>query len=62
MSHQPDNVSAGTQIVSKVEIRGVNHSLAHPRGAVGASCHGPTHPGCVYGPSAVEVINGRLPS
>jgi predicted nucleotidyltransferase len=35
MSHQPDNVSAGTQIVTKVEVRGVNHSLAHPRGAVG---------------------------
>jgi predicted nucleotidyltransferase len=35
MSHQPDNVCAGTQIVSLVEIRGTNHALVHPRGAVG---------------------------
>jgi uncharacterized protein len=30
-----DNISAGTQIVSLVEVRGTNHSLVHPRGAVG---------------------------
>src|ERR1035438_8810972 len=35
MSHQPDNISAGTQIVSLVEVRGTNNSLVHPRGAVG---------------------------
>ena len=35
MSHQPDNISAGTQIVSLVEVRGPNGSLVHPRGAVG---------------------------
>ena len=35
MSHQPDNISAGTQVVSLVEVRGTNDSLVHPRGAVG---------------------------
>jgi predicted nucleotidyltransferase len=35
MSHQPDNISAGTQVVALVEIRGPNKSLVHPRGAVG---------------------------
>jgi hypothetical protein len=34
MSHQPDNISAGTQVVALVEIRGPNRSLVHPRGAV----------------------------
>jgi uncharacterized protein len=35
MSHQPDNISAGTQVVSLVEVRGTSDSLVHPRGAVG---------------------------
>jgi hypothetical protein len=35
MSHQPDNIFAGTQVVSLVEVRGTNKSLVHPRGAVG---------------------------
>ena len=35
MSHQPGNISAGTQVVSLVEVRGTNNSLVHPRGAVG---------------------------
>lgn len=35
MSHQPNNIAAGTQIVALVEIRGPNGSLVHPRGAVG---------------------------
>jgi predicted nucleotidyltransferase len=35
VSHQPDNIFAGTQVVSLVEVRGPNHSLVHPRGAVG---------------------------
>lgn len=35
MSHQPNNIFAGTQVVSLVEVRGTNHSLVHPRGAVG---------------------------
>ena len=35
MSHQPDNIYAGTQVVARVEIRGPNRSLVHPRGAVG---------------------------
>src|ERR1700690_3874992 len=35
MSHQPDNISAGTQVVSLVEVRGTGDSLIHPRGAVG---------------------------
>ena len=35
MSHQPNNISAGTQVVSLIEVRGTNNSLVHPRGAVG---------------------------
>lgn len=35
MSHQPNNVFAGTQVVSLVEVRGTNNGLVHPRGAVG---------------------------
>jgi predicted nucleotidyltransferase len=35
MSHQPDNIFAGTQVVALIEIRGPNDSLVHPRGAVG---------------------------
>lgn len=35
MSHQPYNISAGTQVVSLVEVRGTKNSLVHPRGAVG---------------------------
>lgn len=35
MSLPPANIFAGTQIVSRIEIRGPNNSLVHPRGAVG---------------------------
>ena len=35
MRHQQENISAGTQVVSLLEIRGPNKSLVHPRGAVG---------------------------
>src|SRR5438067_1934316 len=42
MSHQPDNVFAGTQVVSLVEVRGTNNSLVHPRGAVGVITRTPT--------------------
>jgi len=35
MSHQPNNIFAGTQVVSLVEVRGTNNSLVLPRGAVG---------------------------
>ena len=35
MADQADNISAGTQIVSRVEVRGTNNSLVHPRDAVG---------------------------
>src|SRR5206468_127118 len=35
MSHQPDNIFAGSQVVARVEVRGTNNSLVHPRGAVG---------------------------
>jgi predicted nucleotidyltransferase len=30
MSHQPDSIFAGTQVVSLVEVRGTNNSLVHP--------------------------------
>src|SRR5882672_7111575 len=42
MSHQPDNISAGTQVVSLVEVRGTKNSLVHPRGAVGVVTRTPT--------------------
>jgi uncharacterized protein len=42
MSHQPDNVFAGTQVVALVEVRGTNKSLVHPRGAVGVVTRTPT--------------------
>ena len=35
MSHQPDNIPAGTQVVTLIEARGPNGSVVHPRGAVG---------------------------
>jgi predicted nucleotidyltransferase len=35
MAHQPNNLSAGTQVVARIEVRGTNNSLVHPRGAVG---------------------------
>lgn len=41
MSH-PLITSAGTRIVSLVEIRGTNSSLVHPRGAVGVITRTPT--------------------
>src|SRR5258706_14120544 len=42
MSHQSDNIFAGTQVVSLVEVRGTNDSLVHPRGAVGVVTRTPT--------------------
>lgn len=42
MSHQADNIAAGTQVVSLVEVRGTNNSLVHPRGAVGVVTRTPT--------------------
>ncbi len=35
MSHQSDNIFAGTQVVALIEVRGPSNSLVHPRGAVG---------------------------
>lgn len=32
---EPENISAGTRVVSRVEVRGTNNSLGYPRGAVG---------------------------
>ena len=45
MSHQPDNIFAGTQVVSLVEVRGTNNSLVHPRGAVGVVTRTPAGSG-----------------
>ncbi len=42
MSHQPNNVFAGTQVVSLVEVRGTHNSLVHPRGAVGVVTRTPS--------------------
>src|SRR5437764_14770245 len=42
MSHQANNIFAGTQVVSLVEVRGTNNSLVHPRGAVGVVTRTPT--------------------
>lgn len=35
MPERAENLDAGTQVVSLVEVRGPNNSLVHPRGAVG---------------------------
>jgi predicted nucleotidyltransferase len=48
MSHPPENIFAGTQVVSLVEIRGPSHSLVHPRGAVGVVTRTPAVPGENY--------------
>ena len=42
MSHQPDNIFAGTQVVSLIEVRGTNNAIVHPRGAVGVVTRTPT--------------------
>lgn len=42
VSHQPNNIFAGTQVVSLVEVRGTNNSLVHPRGAVGVVTRTPS--------------------
>ena len=42
MSHQPENIVAGTQVVALIEIRGPNKSVVHPRGAVGVVTRTPT--------------------
>ena len=42
MSHQPNNIFAGTQVVSLVEVHGTNDSLVHPRGAVGVVTRTPS--------------------
>jgi len=48
MSYPSDNIFAGTQVVSLVEIRGPSHSLVHPRGAVGVVTRTPAVPGENY--------------
>ena len=48
MSAQTQNPSAGTQIVSLIEIRGPNNSLIHPRGAVGVVTRTPAVAGEKY--------------
>jgi uncharacterized protein len=42
MSPQLNNIFAGTQVVSLVEVRGTNNSLVHPRGAVDVVTRTPT--------------------
>jgi predicted nucleotidyltransferase len=48
MSRQPHNIFAGTQVVALLEVRGPNHSLVHPRGAVGVVTRTPAVPGEKY--------------
>lgn len=45
MSHQPHNIHAGTQVVSRISIHGSNNALVHPRGAVGIVTRTPTAAG-----------------
>jgi hypothetical protein len=53
MSHQADNIFAGTQVVTLMDVRGTNNSLVHPKGAVGVVTRTPTgaeaFPGAVSG-------------
>lgn len=48
MSHQPDNIFAGTQVVALMEVRGPGNSLVHPRGAVGVVTRTPAVEGEKY--------------
>jgi len=48
MSNQANNIFAGTQVVSLVEVRGTNDSLVHPRGAVGVVTRTPAVAGEPY--------------
>lgn len=48
MSHQPDNIFAGTQVVALMEVRGPGDSLVHPRGAVGVVTRTPAVTGEKY--------------
>ena len=48
MSHQPDNIFAGTQVVALMEVRGPGDSLVHPRGAVGVVTRTPAATGEKY--------------
>jgi len=48
MSHQPNNIFAGTQVVALLEVRGPNNSLVHPRGALGAVTRTPAVTGEKY--------------
>jgi uncharacterized protein len=48
MSHQPNNIFAGTQVVALLEVRGPNNSLVHPRGAVGVVTRTPAVTGEKY--------------
>lgn len=36
------NISAGTRVVTRIEVRGTNQALVHPRGAVGVVTRTPT--------------------
>ncbi len=48
MSHQPNNIFAGTQVIALMEVRGPNSSLVHPRGAVGVVTRTPAVTGETY--------------
>ena len=48
MSHQPDSIFAGTQVVARMEVRGPGDALVHPRGAVGVVTRTPAVTGEKY--------------
>ena len=48
MSHQLNNIFAGTQVVVRIEVRGPGNSLVHPRGAVGVVTRTPAVAGEQY--------------
>ena len=48
MSHRPNNIFAGTQVVALLEVRGPNNSLVHPRGSVGVVTRTPAVEGEKY--------------
>lgn len=58
-------ISAGTQVVAGVEIRGPNRALVHPRGAVGIITRTPAGAAALREgqvPVRVEVYRDRLPA
>jgi predicted nucleotidyltransferase len=61
MSHQPNNIFAGTQVVALIEVRGPSNSLVHPRGTVGVVTRTPAVAGEKYLVRFPDGFEGAFP-